>query len=134
MASLVMELDQRTTSSCAILFDHEYRIKSFAQFDQIRFLPCMAKNTYGTGFFMLLNTGEAASPSEDGLLTTVGWKFGIFLLKGSVFIAGATVQWQRNGLGIINNSSDVETLAKFLWRRRLSGLARPIGIHMPGAP
>ncbi|MBN1317716.1 MAG: glycerol kinase GlpK [Anaerolineales bacterium] len=87
-----------------------------ATFGQTCFSSGMAKNTYGTGCFMLLNTGEAAAPSEHGLLTTVGWQVGkspvVYMLEGSVFIAGAAVQWLRDGLGIIKNSSDVETLAR----------------------
>jgi glycerol kinase len=73
----------------------------------------MAKNTYGTGCFMLLNTGAKAAPSENKLLTTVAWKIGQnmeYALEGSVFSAGASVQWLRDGLGIIERSSDVEAL------------------------
>jgi len=74
----------------------------------------MAKNTYGTGCFMLLNTGAEAAPSENNLLTTVAWKIGRnteYALEGSVFMAGASVQWLRDGLGIIERTSDVEALA-----------------------
>jgi glycerol kinase len=74
----------------------------------------MVKNTYGTGCFMLMNTGEKPVSSKNNLLTTVAWKVnGItqYALEGSVFIAGAVVQWLRDGLGIINKSSDVEALA-----------------------
>jgi len=74
----------------------------------------MAKNTYGTGCFMLLNTGAEAALSENNLLTTVAWKIGRnteYALEGSVFMAGASVQWLRDGLGIIERSSDVEALA-----------------------
>ncbi|MDR0239689.1 MAG: glycerol kinase GlpK [Deltaproteobacteria bacterium] len=74
----------------------------------------MAKNTYGTGCFMLLNIGTEATPSENKLLTTVAWKIGRnmeYALEGSVFMAGASVQWLRDGLGIIERSSDVESLA-----------------------
>ena len=74
----------------------------------------MAKNTYGTGCFMLLNTGTDAVPSENNLLTTIAWKTKDrteYALEGSVFIAGAAVQWLRDGLGIITKSSDVEELA-----------------------
>ena len=72
-------------------------------FGQACFEPGSAKNTYGTGCFMLLNTGEQPVPSENGLLTTVGWQLGgktTYCLEGSVFIAGAVVQWLRDGLGI----------------------------------
>jgi glycerol kinase len=85
-----------------------------ATFGQACFEPGSAKNTYGTGCFMLLNTGARPVPSANGLLTTVGWKLGrevTYCLEGSVFIAGAVVQWLRDGLGIIARSSDVEPLA-----------------------
>ncbi len=86
-----------------------------ATFGQTCFAPGMAKNTYGTGCFMLLNTGEKAVRSQNGLLTTIGWRAGegpvIYALEGSVFIAGAAVQWLRDGLGIIQRSSEVESLA-----------------------
>lgn len=74
----------------------------------------MAKNTYGTGCFMLLNTGSKPVASRNRLLTTPAWKVGSrtdFALEGSVFIAGAAVQWLRDGLGVIHASSEVETLA-----------------------
>ena len=74
----------------------------------------MAKNTYGTGCFMLLNTGSEAVPSHNKLLTTVAWKLGDqmdYALEGSVFVGGAVVQWLRDGLGIIRHSAEVETLA-----------------------
>ena len=74
-----------------------------------------AKNTYGTGCFMLLNTGETIVPSKQGLLTTVAYKMGespaVYALEGSIAIAGALVQWLRDNLGIINTSAEVETLA-----------------------
>jgi glycerol kinase len=86
-----------------------------ATFGQTCFEPRMAKNTYGTGCFLLFNTGETAVQSQNGLLTTVGWRVGdgpiIYALEGSVFIAGAAVQWLRDGLGIIQESSEVEGLA-----------------------
>lgn len=75
----------------------------------------MVKNTYGTGCFMLMNTGENAVPSGNNLLTTVAWKVnGVthYALEGSVFIAGAVVQWLRDGLGIIKSSAEVEALAQ----------------------
>jgi glycerol kinase len=75
-----------------------------------------AKNTYGTGCFMLLNTGEKPVPSKSGLLTTMGYKIGdqpaVYALEGSIAITGALVQWLRDNLGLIEKSSDVETLAK----------------------
>jgi glycerol kinase len=85
-----------------------------ATFGQACFEPGSAKNTYGTGCFMLLNTGPRPVPSTNGLLTTVGWKLGrevTYCLEGSVFIAGAVVQWLRDGLGLIERSADVEALA-----------------------
>ena len=84
-----------------------------ALFGQACFEPGSAKNTYGTGCFMLLNTGDKPVPSEKGLLTTVAWKIGgktTYALEGSVFIAGATVQWLRDGLKAITASADVEKL------------------------
>jgi glycerol kinase len=75
----------------------------------------MVKNTYGTGCFMLMNTGKSRISSNHNLLTTVAWKVnGItnYALEGSVFIAGAVVQWLRDGLGIIKTSADVENLAR----------------------
>jgi glycerol kinase len=74
----------------------------------------MVKNTYGTGCFMLMNTGTKAVKSNNNLLTTVGWQInGVthYALEGSVFIAGAAVQWLRDGLKIIRNSSEVQPLA-----------------------
>lgn len=85
-----------------------------ALFGQMCLEPGMAKNTYGTGCFLLLNTGERPVPSMNRLLTTVAWKVGSrteYALEGSVFIGGAVVQWLRDGLGIIRQSSDVEALA-----------------------
>ena len=85
-----------------------------ALFGQMCTQPGMVKNTYGTGCFMLMNTGEKAVPSTNNLLTTVAWKVnGVtnYALEGSVFIAGAVVQWLRDGLKIIRNSAEVEMLA-----------------------
>jgi glycerol kinase len=87
-----------------------------ALFGQTCFRPGEAKNTYGTGCFMLMNTGERAVPSTCGLLTTVGYKLGtqpaIYALEGSVAITGALVQWMRDNLGLIQKSSDIESLAR----------------------
>jgi glycerol kinase len=86
-----------------------------ALFGQLCTQPGMVKNTYGTGCFMLMNTGENMIASKNNLLTTVAWKInGIthYALEGSVFIAGAVVQWLRDGLGIIKSSADVEALAR----------------------
>ncbi|MEO8406786.1 MAG: glycerol kinase GlpK, partial [Chitinophagaceae bacterium] len=77
--------------------------------------PGMVKNTYGTGCFMLMNTGEKAISSKNNLLTTIAWKINDkteYALEGSVFIAGAVVQWLRDELKIIRNSSEVEQLAQ----------------------
>jgi glycerol kinase len=87
-----------------------------ALFGQTCFSTGQAKNTYGTGCFLLLNTGEQAITSERGLLTTVAWQLGggcpaTYALEGSVFIAGAAVQWLRDGLGIIRDASETEILA-----------------------
>ena len=83
---------------------------------QACFLPGDVKNTYGTGCFLLMNTGEKIVPSKHGLLTTVAYKFGSapahYALEGSIAISGALVQWLRDNLGIIEKSSDVETLAR----------------------
>ena len=77
-------------------------------------LPGMAKNTYGTGCFLLMNTGAEVRRSENNLLTTVGWDCGSglrYALEGSVFIAGAVVQWLRDGLQIISDAAEIEPLA-----------------------
>jgi glycerol kinase len=84
-----------------------------ALFGQACFEPGSAKNTYGTGCFMLMNTGAKPVPSEKGLLTTVAWTVGAvttYALEGSVFVAGAAVQWLRDGLKAIKASPEVETL------------------------
>jgi glycerol kinase len=75
----------------------------------------MAKNTYGTGCFMLMNVGPKPIPSTQRLLSSVGWtrpNQQCYVLEGSVFIAGAAIQWLRDGLGIIKSASEVEALAK----------------------
>ena len=85
-----------------------------ALFGQACHQPGMAKNTYGTGCFMLMNTGETPVASRNRLLTTVAWRIGDtthYALEGSVFMAGAAVQWLRDGLGILEKSADVEALA-----------------------
>src|SRR5258708_30346186 len=83
-------------------------------FGQACFDTGMAKNTYGTGCFMLMNTGNKGVPSQNGLLTTIAWGIGkdvTYALEGSIFITGAAVQWLRDSLGIIKDSADVEALA-----------------------
>jgi len=85
-----------------------------ALFGQLCFSPGATKNTYGTGCFMLQNTGADPVTSTNRLLTTVGWQIGDrtdYALEGSVFIGGAVIQWLRDSLGIIESSSDVEALA-----------------------
>ena len=86
-----------------------------ALFGQRCIRPGLTKNTYGTGCFMLQNTGRRAVPSSNRLVTTVAWKIKDvteYALEGSVFIGGAVVQWLRDGLGLIRQSQDVEVLAK----------------------
>jgi len=86
-----------------------------ALFGQMCTEPGMVKNTYGTGCFMLMNTGHTPVASSNNLLTTVAWQIGCethYALEGSVFIGGAVVQWLRDGLGIIQRSGDVEALAR----------------------
>ncbi len=85
-----------------------------ALFGQMCIEPGMVKNTYGTGCFMMMNIGTKPIESKNRLLTTVAWKIGNktdYALEGSIFIAGAVVQWLRDWLGIIKKSSDVEKLA-----------------------
>jgi len=86
-----------------------------ALFGQRCIEPGMVKNTYGTGCFMLLNTGTEAVPSKHNLLTTVAWRIGDrteYALEGSVFIAGAVVQWLRDGLQIIRSAPEIEALSR----------------------
>ena len=87
-----------------------------ALFGQTCFRPGEAKNTYGTGCFLLMNTGERAVISTCGLLTTLGYKLGqkpaVYALEGSVAITGALVQWMRDNLGLIQKSSEIEPLAR----------------------
>jgi glycerol kinase len=86
-----------------------------ALFGQSCLQPGQAKNTYGTGCFMLMNTGSHCVPSQNQLLTTAAWQLGKaplqYALEGSVFMAGAIVQWLRDGLGIIQQASEIEALA-----------------------
>jgi glycerol kinase len=86
-----------------------------ALFGQACFHPGMTKNTYGTGSFVLMNTGDKARFSSHGLLTTVAWSLGgkvTYAMEGAIFITGAAIQWLRDGLGIISQASEVEGLAK----------------------
>ena len=85
-----------------------------ASFGQACFTPGMAKNTYGTGCFLLMNTGCRAVASSNRLLTTIGWRGRgelTYALEGSIFIGGAIVQWLRDGLGIIRSAAEIEALA-----------------------
>jgi glycerol kinase len=89
-----------------------------AAFGQTCFTPGMAKNTYGTGCFLLMHTGNQAVASGNRLLSTVGWSLERpkpasthYMVEGSIFVGGAVVQWLRDGLGIIEQSSDIEALA-----------------------
>ena len=85
-----------------------------ALFGQLCLQEGEVKNTYGTGCFLLMNTGNKAICSENQLLTTIAWKIGdevTYALEGSIFVAGSVVQWLRDGLGIIRSSSEVEALA-----------------------
>lgn len=85
-----------------------------ALFGQACYSAGMAKNTYGTGCFMLMNTADRAVESQHRLLTTIGWRLGAtieYALEGSVFVGGAVVSWLRDGLGIIKSSADVQPLA-----------------------
>ncbi len=86
-----------------------------ALFGQACFSPGESKCTYGTGAFLLMNVGPTPVPSRAGLLSTVAWKLGAtptYALEGSAFVAGAAVQWLRDGLGLIRRSADVEALAR----------------------
>ena len=85
-----------------------------ALFGHACFEPGMAKNTYGTGCFMLMNTGSKPIPSKNGLLTTIAWGLGgkvDYALEGSIFVAGSAVQWLRDGLGIIAHAEETQSLA-----------------------
>ncbi len=85
-----------------------------ALFGQACFEKGMAKNTYGTGCFLLMNTGEQASLSQHGLLTTIAWKIGAqttYALEGSAFIAGALIQWLRDNLGLFFDAAETEAMA-----------------------
>ncbi|MBM3496489.1 MAG: glycerol kinase GlpK, partial [Armatimonadetes bacterium] len=95
---------------CALVGDQQA-----AAFGQACIRPGMAKNTYGTGSFVLLNTGAERSRSRAGLLSTVAWRLGeappVYALEGSVFVTGAAIQWLRDGLGIIASAAQTEALA-----------------------
>ncbi|MBQ7750595.1 MAG: glycerol kinase GlpK [Bacteroidales bacterium] len=103
------------------IFAHEVPIAGIAGdqqaalFGQMCTAPGSVKNTYGTGCFLLMNTGEKPILSRNNLLTTVAWKIGDtvnYALEGSIFVGGSVVQWLRDGLGIIRSSSEIEALAE----------------------
>ena len=103
------------------IFAHEVPIggiagdQQAALFGQMCTEPGSVKNTYGTGCFLLMNTGEKPILSQNNLLTTVAWKIGDkvnYALEGSIFVGGSVVQWLRDGLGIIRSSSEIEGLAE----------------------
>ena len=103
------------------IFAHEVPIggiagdQQAALFGQMCTEPGSVKNTYGTGCFLLMNTGEKPILSRNNLLTTVAWKIGDvvnYALEGSIFVGGSVVQWLRDGLGIIRSSSEIEALAE----------------------
>ena len=102
------------------IFAHEVPIAGIAGdqqaalFGQMCIEPGAIKNTYGTGCFLLMNTGEKPITSKNSLLTTIAWKIGDkvnYALEGSIFVGGSVVQWLRDGLGIIKSSSEVDALA-----------------------
>lgn len=102
------------------LFAHKVPIAGIAGdqqaalFGQMCTEPGMVKNTYGTGCFLLMNSGDKPVYSKNNLLATIAWKIGdevTYALEGSIFVGGAIVQWLRDGLGIIRSSSEIETLA-----------------------
>ena len=125
------------------LFAHKVPIAGIAGdqqaalFGQMCVEPGMVKNTYGTGCFLLMNSGDKPVYSKNNLLTTVAWKLGdkvTYALEGSIFVGGAVVQWLRDGLKIIRSSSEVEALASTVpdsggvyFVPALTGLAAPYG-------
>ena len=105
-----------------------------ACFGQACFQPGTAKNTYGTGCFLLLNTGSTPIASAHRLLTTIGWGLDgriTYCLEGSIFIGGAVVQWLRDGLGLIRTSAEVESLAAGAATRAASISCRPLSASAP---
>ncbi len=123
------------------IFAHEVPISGVAGdqqaalFGQMCVEPGAIKNTYGTGCFVMLNTGNVPVMSKNNLLTTIAWKIGDkvdYALEGSIYVAGSVVQWLRDGLGIIKSSSESETLASTVpssegvyFVPALTGLAAP---------
>jgi glycerol kinase len=120
MLPQVVSSSEEVGTTRAALFGHEIPLAGIAgdqqaaTFGQACHQPGMVKNTYGTGCFMLMNAGRHPRVSHNRLLSTVGWRVEgetDYMLEGAVFMGGATVQWLRDGLGIIQQSSDVEALA-----------------------
>jgi glycerol kinase len=120
MLPQVVSSSEEVGKTRAALFGAEIAVAGIAgdqqaaTFGQACHKPGMVKNTYGTGCFMLMHTGRHARASHNRLLSTVGWRVDgstDYMVEGSVFMGGATVQWLRDGLGIIAQSSDVEALA-----------------------
>jgi glycerol kinase len=105
-----------TLDACAVPITGIAGDQQAALFGQACLQPGMAKNTYGTGCFLLMNTGAEAMHSQQHLLTTIAWRLGAgsvqYALEGSVFVGGAAVQWLRDGLGVIADSGAVEALAR----------------------
>lgn len=109
------------STSDQVTFGHSVEIcgiagdQQSALFGQACFEPGMAKNTYGTGCFLLMNSGEKPLLSDNGLLTTVAWQLNgktTYALEGSVFIAGAAIQWLRDGLGLVESAHETEEMAQ----------------------
>lgn len=123
------------------IFAHEVPIAGIAGdqqaalFGQMCVEPCAIKNTYGTGCFLLMNTGDKPIVSKNNLLTTIAWKIGDkvnYALEGSIFVGGSVVQWLRDGLGVIKSSSEIEALSNTVpdtggvyFVPALTGLAAP---------
>ncbi|MBN2645342.1 MAG: glycerol kinase GlpK [Desulfuromonadaceae bacterium] len=113
-----------TYTDPACFFGHEIPISGVAGdqhaalFGQTCFQPGQLKNTYGTGSFLLMNTGREAVTSQQGLLTTIAWRIGDepveYALEGSVFVTGAAIQWLRDGLGLITSAAETATMAQSL--------------------
>jgi glycerol kinase len=120
MLPQVVSSSEEVGATKAALFGHPIALAGIAgdqqaaTFGQACHQPGMVKNTYGTGCFMLMHAGRHPRTSHNRLLSTVGWRVDgatDYMLEGSVFMGGATVQWLRDGLGIIQQSSEVEALA-----------------------
>ena len=115
-----------------------------ATFGQACLQPGMIKSTYGTGCFVLLNTGGEALSSDNKLLTTTAYQLNdkpTYAIEGSIFVAGAAVQWLRDGLGVINSAEETQQIASAMkvttgciWCQPLPGLAHPTGTLMPEGP